>query len=772
MKKTISCLLLVLLFFFSFSLVKISAKNDSIRIWVGAIEKEKEAMQAIGNQFKNETGISVEVIQKLEIFTVPTALVNNAKLSSAPDIVYLQAPDIGGLVKSDLLEPITISDELKNSFVDVAFEAFTLDGEVYGIGYNNSTSGLLYNKDIITEEELPETWDEFFSLAKDKTIFNDKNEIVRRGAYFNLTDMWFNYPIIRHYGGYYYGKHLRVEFNCFDIGLDNEGMLAYVTKMKEIDDFGLAIRNKEIKDYSPIITSFADQKTAMFLYGLWSAQILKNRGVNYGLAPLPYSGDERSKPLSTVEGYVINKYSNNLENAKLFYQYLYRDENQQKLIEAGNKHDLKTGERNPCNISVIESSYIQSDEILTAISEIGKHVEPFPNIPEGPLWYNQNVTSTTLANVFFGDDRGNEVDAKQKLTELANYLRNEVKKMNDDSQTAVKKAPYIIGGIVLGIIIIGGIVFLEIRRRKVKKYQEINNTRETVIGYLLLVPFIAIVTIFYLYPIFHNIHLSLTNYSGTNLVNYCFIGLSNYKTIFTTELNGLLKMTIWTICFAFFVTTISFVFGTLLATVIDKTNEKIAKIYRVIYILPWVIPTVITLLMWQGLLATENGLINQLLGFIGIKNIPWLTKPRMARFSTIMVMIGFSFPYYMVIAFGFLKSLNKDYYEAAHIDGASSVQIFTKITLPLIFRALTPMLIMGFIMQFNQFGVYLLTQGGPASEVIGAPGATDLLVTYVFNTSFNTKRYALAASYSVIIFIFMGLFALITMSISQRKERG
>ena len=82
------------------------------------------------------------------------------------------------------------------------------------------------------------------------------------------------------------------------------------------------------------------------------------------------------------------------------------------------------------------------------------------------------------------------------------------------------------------------------------------------------------------------------------------------------------------------------------------------------------------------------------------------------------------------------------------------------------------MLIMGFIMQFNQFGVYLLTQGGPASEVIGAPGATDLLVTYVFNTSFNTKRYALAASYSVIIFIFMGLFALITMSISQRKERG
>jgi len=228
-------------------------------------------------------------------------------------------------------------------------------------------------------------------------------------------------------------------------------------------------------------------------------------------------------------------------------------------------------------------------------------------------------------------------------------------------------------------------------------------------------------------------------------------------------------MSIWTIVFAFSVIAISFILGTLLATLLDSANAKIAKIYRLIYILPWVIPTVITLLMWQGLLETEGGLINQILSIFGIGKVPWLTNPLMARISTILVMVWFSFPYYMIIAFGFLKSIPKDYYEAARVDGGTKSFIFFKITLPLIFRALIPTLIMGFIMQFNQFGVYMLTQGGPASDVLGNPGATDLLITYVFNTAFNSKRYSLAASYSVIIFIFVAIFALITMRINKKR---
>ena len=107
-------------------------------------------------------------------------------------------------------------------------------------------------------------------------------------------------------------------------------------------------------------------------------------------------------------------------------------------------------------------------------------------------------------------------------------------------------------------------------------------------------------------------------------------------------------------------------------------TRQIAKIYRIIYILPWVIPTVITLLMWQGLLETK-GLINQILGAFGIPGVVADQSPD-GQISTILVMVWFSFHYFMVIAFGYLKSIPKDYYEAAVIDGANKNTSFSKLS--------------------------------------------------------------------------------------------
>jgi ABC-type sugar transport system permease subunit len=84
---------------------------------------------------------------------------------------------------------------------------------------------------------------------------------------------------------------------------------------------------------------------------------------------------------------------------------------------------------------------------------------------------------------------------------------------------------------------------------------------------------------------------------------------------------------------------------------------------------------------------------------------------------------------------------------------------------------MAPVLILAFIMQFNQFGVYLITAGGPASSTLGAPGATDLLLTYVYGTAFKTFRYGLAAAYSVVIFVFVAIFALVNVKLSERVFR-
>jgi arabinogalactan oligomer/maltooligosaccharide transport system permease protein len=740
-----------------------------VKVWFSHIEAENEVMRSIAEEFTGETGIQVDIVSRRTVFDAPADLVNNAELPDRPDVIFMQAPDIGGLVVSGYLLPLEVGQEICDRFVEVAFKAFSYQGKVYGIGYSVDTSGLLYNKALISPSELPKTWDSFFSAAKSLTLFDDDGKAVRYGTRLNPKDMWFNYPIIREYGGYYFGTLPDGTYNAYDIGLDNESMQLYVERMKKAMEENLTITNPNHTE-SHISYEFARGKVAMILYGLWNAQIYQNMGVDYGIAMLPRHRDGSvSRPLSTVQGFVMNRFTERREEATAFLTYLLRDENQQRLIEAGNRGSQKTGERNPANIAVISSAYVQSDEILTALAEIGKYSEPFPNIPEGPIWYN--YTPTAFRTIFFGNEKKTDSDTEQHLKALADKIRSDVASMNENYEPLRLSWRFWI--CFLGTIFVGFCLWFLLRKKKIHAaYHEKPSRRETLLAWLLLTPLILLLTVFYLYPIVHNIYLSLTNYSGINLRDYQLIGFANYRQIFSTQIAGLISLTLWTVSFAVMVVGFSFLLATLFASLLDRIGFSIARIYRVIFILPWVIPAVITLLMWQGLLETEGGFVNQLLGCFGFPVVPWLSHPVWAKVSVVLVMIWFSFPYFMVIVQGLLKTIPKSFYDVARIEGANGYHVFTKITLPWVFRAMLPMLIMGLIMQFNQFGVYLLTQGGPAGNTLGAPGATDLLITYVFNTAFNTKRYAMAASYSVVIFFFVGGFALSAMIIGKRRMEG
>lgn len=738
--------------------------DTTIRVWFDSNEGENNALRQIAAIYEREKGVHVEVIDRRSVFDAPDDLVNNADVESGPDLVLMQAPDIGDLAVSGYLEPLKLNDELRARFTQTAIDAFTLNGQIYGIGYSIETSGLIYNKDLISPEELPKNWEEFFRTAEALTIPDSSGGYLQYGTLLNSRDMWFTYPIIREYGGYYYGE-LNGTYNPLDIGLNNEGMLAYVDKIKEAKRKGLVLPTA-IGMESHIVAQFAKGNVAMILYGLWSSSTFRSAGISYGLAELPaHSDGSASLPLATVVGFVVNAHSTHIPQAIDFLYYLCRDENQQALIEAGNKWEQKTGSRNPACLSVIESEYIQSDEILSVLAQIGAECEPFPNIPEGTIWYN--YTNTAFKAIFFGDADGNEVGAGAKLDELVASIAADVKTMN-----AVPEPVEIEGWVywLLGAAAVLAMLLIVLRLWKKARsgmYRDYSK-RITILAWCLMIPMLTALLLFYVFPIFHNVYISMTDYSGLNLNDIHFIGFYNYQQVFSKGLHSLAGLLLWTLVFALSVVGLSFVFGTWLATVLNKVNRWASNAYRMIYILPWVIPTVITLLMWQGLLADDGGLINRILSFVGLGPVPFLSDPWWARVSVIVVMVWFSFPYYMVVALGFIQSINKDCYEAARLDGASRGQIFRRITLPIVFQAMVPTLVMGFIMQFNQFGVYMLTAGGPAAGRLGDPGATDLLITYVFNLAFNTKRYAMAAAYSVLIFLFVSVFSLIVL----RTNRG
>jgi arabinogalactan oligomer / maltooligosaccharide transport system permease protein len=230
------------------------------------------------------------------------------------------------------------------------------------------------------------------------------------------------------------------------------------------------------------------------------------------------------------------------------------------------------------------------------------------------------------------------------------------------------------------------------------------------------------------------------------------VWFENFTSLFSDQRirDPLIKVFIWTIAFAFLTVITQFALGLLVALAMDKKIRG-RGIYRSLMILPYAMPSIMSILIWGGMLD-DNGAINSLLNI----NVQWLHDPWMAKVSVLLVNLWLGFPYFYLIAAGSLQAIPKELAESAGIDGANPRQIFRLITLPLLLRMLTPLLIASFAFNFNNFNIiYLLTGGGPSFEFGSVAGATDILISYTYKLAFDTtiQNYGLASAISVVIFI-------------------
>lgn len=269
-------------------------------------------------------------------------------------------------------------------------------------------------------------------------------------------------------------------------------------------------------------------------------------------------------------------------------------------------------------------------------------------------------------------------------------------------------------------------------------------------AYSFIMPAMIIVFLCSLIPNLYSMYIAFTNYSLYHYTNFQFVGFKNFITIITqNEVNTFVRVFIWTFSWAIISVVGMLAIGLLLAIILNTKDFKTKNFYRTLLIAPWAIPAFISVLMWQGLLWPDSGVINSLLG----TKINWLGDPNLARFSVLMVNIWLGFPFFMTLCLGALQSIPSELFEAAGVDGASKFQQFLKITVPSLAVTLFPAAVMSFAFNFNQFlSIYLLTAGLP--PVAGSrAGATDILVTYSYKLAFTLFKYGLACAYAVIIFI-------------------
>ncbi|RZN76997.1 maltose ABC transporter permease MalF [Avibacterium paragallinarum] len=254
------------------------------------------------------------------------------------------------------------------------------------------------------------------------------------------------------------------------------------------------------------------------------------------------------------------------------------------------------------------------------------------------------------------------------------------------------------------------------------------------------------------------------------------IGFSNFIKIFTDEgiQKPFIQIFIWTIVFSVLTVIFTVILGMIFASLVQWEALKGKAVYRLLLILPYAVPAFISILIFKGLFNQSFGEINMILHqLFGIRP-EWFNDPFLAKVMILIVNTWLGYPYMMILCMGLLKAIPQDLYEASAMDGASTWQNFSKITVPLLLKPLTPLMIASFAFNFNNFVlIQLLTNGRP--DMIGTTtpaGHTDLLVSYTYRIAFEgggSQDFGLAAAIATLIFLLVAGLALLNIKATKMK---
>ncbi|MCY9873982.1 maltose ABC transporter permease MalF [Vibrio barjaei] len=255
------------------------------------------------------------------------------------------------------------------------------------------------------------------------------------------------------------------------------------------------------------------------------------------------------------------------------------------------------------------------------------------------------------------------------------------------------------------------------------------------------------------------------------------IGTHNFERVWKDDgiKEPFISIFIWTVVFSVLTVIFTLVIGMVLASVVQWEELKGRAVYRVLLILPYAVPAFISILIFKGLFNQSFGEINMVLQSLFGISPSWFSDPILAKTMVLIVNTWLGFPYMMILCMGLLKAIPDDLYEASAIDGANFIHNFTRVTLPLMIKPLTPLLIASFAFNFNNFVmIQLLTQGGPNMIGTSEPaGYTDLLVSYTYRIAFEGsggQDFGLASAIATLIFLLVGALALLNLRFTKLEQ--
>ncbi|RKX93054.1 MAG: sugar ABC transporter permease [Spirochaetes bacterium] len=285
---------------------------------------------------------------------------------------------------------------------------------------------------------------------------------------------------------------------------------------------------------------------------------------------------------------------------------------------------------------------------------------------------------------------------------------------------------------------------------------------EARLAYALLFPAVFLMVIFMVYPIIYVFIISLFKTDKLARIKN-FAGLGIYASLLSSKDTWVVigRSLLWT----FTSVATKTLFGVIIALVLN-VKYRGRKIARLLFIIPWASSIPISVMLWRWVLHNEFGLLNHTLRITGIMQNPpvWLGQSTTAFLSCLWVDIWIGIPFMALVFLAAMQAVPQTLYEAAEIDGASKAAQFRYVTLPGIAAILLIATLLSSLWTFNDFNtIYILTNGGPA-------GSTNILITYVYQNSFEWLKWQKASALSVFTFIILSTVSVLYSRIYFKKE--
>ncbi|MCM6764486.1 sugar ABC transporter permease [Rathayibacter sp. ZW T2_19] len=284
------------------------------------------------------------------------------------------------------------------------------------------------------------------------------------------------------------------------------------------------------------------------------------------------------------------------------------------------------------------------------------------------------------------------------------------------------------------------------------------------IAWAFLAPLVAYLLVFYALPLYRNLELSLKDYTVRSFVqgDAAFIGFDNYVRVFQDATFGpaLLHTAVFTVVSIAF----QFSIGLALAVFFYRTFPLSATL-RALFLVPWLLPLIVSASTWSWMLNSESGIVNAFLESFGIGQINWLTSPSTSLIAVLIANIWIGIPFNLVILYSGLQNISQDLYEAASLDGANGFQTFWRITLPLLRPVSAITILLGLVYTLKVFDIiWIMTKGGPADS-------STTLATWTYQLGFGSMLpdFGPAAAVGNLLILLALVFGVVYIRV-QRKQ--